>query len=106
MKLMDKIKDALHLDLFHRTMKEIKKLKSIESEPDRYKELNRFIQWLKNRIPFDTFYPIAIRDYKINNWDDFYLSLEYYSDRWNMSRLSVIYIFYKKWKDEEKILDR
>ena len=89
------VKCILKQDLFSKTIKEVDKLKKISDENKRYTELFKYILYVKNHINgFDLCTTPCVTE--IEDWDDLYGCLEYFSDRWSISRLNRIYAFYER----------
>lgn len=99
-RIVDKVTDFLKISLFWKTIGEIDKLKRIQDEEKRYEELNRFVIYVKNKIPVFDICDTPPKD-EMKTWDDLYGTLEYFSDRWAMSRLNRIYSFYDRHRYEK-----
>ena len=87
-------KDKFHLSLFHVTMREIKKLERIKDENKRYKQLFKFLNYLKNEVYYNPGYDHDVEPDEHNSWKEVYGSLEYFSDRWDWTRLKRVWWFY------------
>lgn len=89
------IQDFLHLTLFWKTQRIIKQLQNEPDIVERFKQLYRFLSYVKNKMPLEVCSEPP--ENEIPSWATLYVLLNYFSDRWCLSRVLRAYRFYEQW---------